>query len=973
MLIRLYLILIISFSIVVSNFSQATYTANLIGSWDIPLGSLGSCWSAISGTDSDADGLPDSDDDVVINSTVAMPNASLNVKAILINVGGEIQLAGSSRKIYLYGPSSYLTNNGTISGTGTFEIYSNGTVFSGSGTWSNNIYIRATNSVVFDNVNLTFDVPFLLRIGGDATINSNSTITFNSKVYSSSYASLMYNYGTININSNDFFRPPYQTADVVFYNYPSSNVNYGASSGSSGDFPRPFTGYYDLEISGTADCDGDFTIYENWVNSGNFTSSNSGNNITFGGSSTQIISGAGTNNFKKITLNNSSGLTLSSGTINISEVMESSSGTFTQNGSSLVLASSSSNNAGLIKVNNSTDYNYSSGSFTVERYYNGTSNGWRMVGSPISPSTLADWDDEFIYCGISAGIGNFTSSACAGFYSVYKYDETSASPSIDDGLVAITDLNESVSNGVGTLIYTSLGATTVSVTGNPNFSSFNKAITRSNDGWNLVSNPYPSTIDWTNGSTGFYDDNSSIIESARWIYKADNLQYESKTISDGSTADIGHSQGFWVKATSAGNLSYNVSQTNNSQPTFVKSTNGINKPLTLNLTNDFNLLYDLAYVIAGSDYTNNYDSHEVSKLFSPYPDDVANIYFLDNQGNELDRNCINNNQSDQLFFDVRVGNNVQGNYTINFDNLSQFMIGSCIILEDIHNGIITDLRLDSSYTFVSDSTSPSPRFKLNVDVNYDINVKNSTCFQNNSASVTLTGSSISGSYFNLINENGVIVDSILASQDTILFNGLNAGNYTFLTNHSGSCSMSNQEVIIIEPEAVIANFTTLFDTVFIDTSAIVNVPFKNLSSGATSYNWNFGDGNFSTQVNPTNTYSSSGLYTVQLTADNDSIGLCSNIKYHQIYVSNQNFSNNITDSFKLNEFYISNNKLIFIDILQEEFICNIYDINGKNIKRDYLSYGDKHLDLSSLKKGIYFAQLISSKSFNLNAVKFIIN
>jgi PKD repeat protein len=44
------------------------------------------------------------------------------------------------------------------------------------------------------------------------------------------------------------------------------------------------------------------------------------------------------------------------------------------------------------------------------------------------------------------------------------------------------------------------------------------------------------------------------------------------------------------------------------------------------------------------------------------------------------------------------------------------------------------------------------------------------------------------------------------------------------------------------------------------------VTFTNLSSGATNYAWAFGDGNTSTNANPTNTYSSAGTYSVTLTA-----------------------------------------------------------------------------------------------------------
>jgi len=64
--------------------------------------------------------------------------------------------------------------------------------------------------------------------------------------------------------------------------------------------------------------------------------------------------------------------------------------------------------------------------------------------------------------------------------------------------------------------------------------------------------------------------------------------------------------------------------------------------------------------------------------------------------------------------------------------------------------------------------------------------------------------------------------------------------------------------------AVIANFNTniAFTCSFTDT-----ISFINISSGADEYIWNFGDGMTDTIENPTYSYSSPGLYVVELTAN----------------------------------------------------------------------------------------------------------
>ena len=239
--------------------AQATFTANSTGNWNTAFGDPGSPWS-VSG--SDTDGLPDGDDDVVINADVSLPSADCNAGSIVIGAAGNLILNSLSYKLFIDKSNSVITNNGEISGSGKIEIRQNGCTVSGSGVWTTDIYFRINRNTTFDNVNITFDRFFLIRTGGSATINSNSSLTFNSRVFSSSFASKLHNYGTLTFNSNDVFRPPYEDAQTSFINYSGSTVNYAAISGTAGDFPIPNNGYFNLNISGSADCDGDLTIYE---------------------------------------------------------------------------------------------------------------------------------------------------------------------------------------------------------------------------------------------------------------------------------------------------------------------------------------------------------------------------------------------------------------------------------------------------------------------------------------------------------------------------------------------------------------------------------------------------------------------------------------------------------------------------------------------------------------------------------------
>ena len=81
---------------------------------------------------------------------------------------------------------------------------------------------------------------------------------------------------------------------------------------------------------------------------------------------------------------------------------------------------------------------------------------------------------------------------------------------------------------------------------------------------------------------------------------------------------------------------------------------------------------------------------------------------------------------------------------------------------------------------------------------------------------------------------------------------LTATNITKSSNYSATIEISNKE-----PQA---KFSYTIDG--------LQVSFKNQSSNAQSYLWNFGNGQTSTQIDPVITYSAAGTYSVALTANN---------------------------------------------------------------------------------------------------------
>ena len=151
-------------------FSQATYTSQADGNW----GSA-STWS-ISGTDSDSNGIPDSNDAVVIGHDVTVSDAQA-ANTVTVNFSG----------------SPTLTISGTSSGlTTTSDFTNNSDVIITGGAASNPATLTVNGDLQQDG-NLTVGAGQRLVMGASSNINARGTTTINSG--SSSYGSL-YFYGT---------------------------------------------------------------------------------------------------------------------------------------------------------------------------------------------------------------------------------------------------------------------------------------------------------------------------------------------------------------------------------------------------------------------------------------------------------------------------------------------------------------------------------------------------------------------------------------------------------------------------------------------------------------------------------------------------------------------------------------------------------------------------------------------------------
>jgi PKD repeat protein len=149
---------------------------------------------------------------------------------------------------------------------------------------------------------------------------------------------------------------------------------------------------------------------------------------------------------------------------------------------------------------------------------------------------------------------------------------------------------------------------------------------------------------------------------------------------------------------------------------------------------------------------------------------------------------------------------------------------------------------------------------------------------------------------------------------------------------------------------LVSNFT--FSS---NSSSVIN--FLNNSRFATSYTWDFGDGNSSNEVNPTHNYASEGEFIVKLTASK-----CGNFITSQQTITISNLSNIPIINENIEYTLYPNPTKENVTITSNTIIdaISIYDINGRLIDYIEVKSAQKTLDFSTKKEGFYFLKINSN-------------
>lgn len=242
-------------------------------------------------------------------------------------------------------------------------------------------------------------------------------------------------------------------------------------------------------------------------------------------------------------------------------------------------------------------------------------------------------------------------------------------------------------------------------------------ISNGGNGYNLVGNPYPtylygnSTADNTNN---FLTVNSSLIDGTIWLWDSTNSAWITKNQSDGAY-HINPLQGFFVKATTDGNLSFTEAMqthTSNSD-NFLKTTNS-RFEIDLSITNGkLSRKTSIRYIDGKTTaFENGYDSN----IFGGYASalEVYTGLVSGDSGEKLAIQSLPNEKFEDMVIPVGVTAEVDAEITFTAEALN-VPSGYKVYLEDRLNNTFT--RLDeatSEYTTAVSETSTDGRFYIHA-------------------------------------------------------------------------------------------------------------------------------------------------------------------------------------------------------------------------------------------------------------------
>jgi len=647
-----------------------------------------------------------------VNYFVLYSGTSLtNNGAVSLN-GGSIQNYGT----FVNSTNAYLRISQPFTGPGTwnFTAFGNSLVIAGNS-------ITNINALTYYNLTISPSTAHTKNLLGNIIVSNNLTLSnFLTLNWANFNITLGGNWintanitgtnqGTITFNGSGAQAITRASAETF-----NNAVLSGTGTITSGS-NLTCTGNYSL-ISGTHDLSVgpyNLNIGGNFTNSGG-TFTPGLDTVTFNGAAAQSISTASPITFNTLISNNTSGgVSLTTGSISISNLLsvnsQSFNATLPQTVTIPATGAITSGRIGPVGAGASLMGN----GWIIQSYIAGpTTGGWQYLGSPVVATTLADWDNDagFWMSGTGGNDGNTSP--------MFRSVRTVVAPS-NITYANVTTQATALTPCKGFMLWMAdnnspspmLTAPRIfDVRGTPNYGTLNYAVLAT--GYNLLSNPYACPITFASVVAA----SSATINSTFVIVNADGTYSNSP-----NGGVIAASQGFLAWVTAAGNATFSENhKTTIASPNIVRMGNPENY-LKIKTSNGINGLGGEATIQSNEAAINGEDVYDLPFLSSPY-EEATNIWTSDKDNKDLLYNVLNAN-SDELSIPMSIVAGTTGKQLVTFNGLKSISSYTCANLEDLSTGKKMDLKYQDFYSFDANNVGEKHDFIIHLNRSGDCLLK----------------------------------------------------------------------------------------------------------------------------------------------------------------------------------------------------------------------------------------------------------
>jgi len=291
--------------------------------------------------------------------------------------------------------------------------------------------------------------------------------------------------------------------------------------------------------------------------------------------------------------------------------------------------------------------------------------------------------------------------------STYAYDWDESQP-VASGWQNIYSNSYLVATGDGIALSTTdatdhtMEMTGTFITGNVN----SPLLSYSNNHYELISNPYPSSIDFD----AFASANSSIINNEYWIWNPSSGNYENRVGGAGSQQYVQVGQAFFVETNNAGTVQFTNAIRAHSSNSFRDM---LANMLTMKVTGGDMGYSDELIVRFTDNATSGYDVNLDGEKWNSMYEDATMIRSIAEDGSQLAINVLplDGLQGDMVSVPVHFDCGYTAEYTFDFEGIDSFEAGNEVWLEDKKdNDKWIYLNNNPHYTFTATSYEPNDRF-----------------------------------------------------------------------------------------------------------------------------------------------------------------------------------------------------------------------------------------------------------------------